>query len=370
MGVALLCFLLGSSAAFAPEIDAGLSELLTQREYQKYRAKPRYKDRIDLFQKVFDRQVRAVRVYLGQKRLEKVLNTLQDMGQMARYAMQEPSRARAQIKELQSKQVKKLEIRLRKLLENLDDLRFSVPFEYRTEFDRTKEDLEKLRDQLLRQLFGEALAQTKLQILHRAQPSEARSFRAPETRAHRHQVATDDCFTDAEYEKLQQNQELVKRVEVFLEIAESRLLEFERRMSAREREPQAEINGDPPESSQNTEGQESHPEEENPLFFFDYWELVRSYERAIDGIMVNVDDRMEHRPPSREELKETLEKLQEKVTEFIPKLAPIKQLAERRKDETLYNEIRKSEGTSEIAQKGSQHGLQNLKRAKNRSRED
>ena len=370
--MALLCLLLGSWGATASEVDSELSALLTQREYRIYRAKARYKDRIDLFRKVFDRQARAVRVYLDQKRLQRVVKTLEEMRHTARHAIQEPSRSRAEVKQLRSKQVKKLEIRLRKLLENLDDLRFSVPLEYRPEFDQTKADLEKLRDQLLRQLFGEALARMLPSVLPWRGPQslEVQSFAGPAARAYRAQIATDDRFTDAEYAKLQFHQELVERVEVFLEIAESRLLEFERRMTPREAEPKAHSQKDPAESGQDAEAQESDPAEENPLFFYDYWELARSYERAIDGIMINIDDRMENRSPPREELKESLEKLQEKVTEFIPKLAPIKQLAERRRDETLYNEVLKAEETSEIAKKGSQHGLKNLKRVKPGSRRD
>lgn len=360
MRLALLWFFLGSSVALpfeTAETDSTLSELLTLREYRLYQAKSRYKDRIDLFRKVFERQVRAARNYLSQKRLGEMIETVQDMRATARYAMQEPSRFQAKTKHLRSKQVKKLEIRLRKILETLDDLRFLVTFEYRAEFDRTKEAMSELRDQLLIQLLGDALGQTEPRGFIRA----AHFLLTSGPHGYRPQLPADDRFTDAEDAKLRRNQELFKRVEVFLEIAESRLQEFARRMNLSGTEPRNESKRDEAESPPESDQPAKAPEEENPLFFFDYWELARGYARAIDGIMTNIDDQMEHRHPSKEEVKKSLKKLQEKVTEFVSRLAPIKELAQSRRDKILYDEILEAEETSAIALEGSQYGLQKLK---------
>ena len=121
-----------------------------------------------------------------------------------------------------------------------------------------------------------------------------------------------DRFTDEEYEKLQLQQELEKRVEVFLGIAEARLKEIQKRMKGGEREEE---------------------EEENPLEFHTYWDMVHAYWRAIDGIMINIDEKAIYKTASEKDIRKSLEKLNKKIQEFIPQLEPIKQLAIERKDE-------------------------------------
>jgi len=144
-----------------------------------------------------------------------------------------------------------------------------------------------------------------------------------------------DRFTDEEYGKLQLHQELEKRVEVFLEIAEARLEEIQKRMK----------------------GGEWEEEEENPLEFHTYWDMVHAYRRAIDGIMINIDEKAIHKTASEEDIRKSLEKLNKKIQEFIPQLEPIKQLAIDQKDEALYRELEEAQEISVVAQKGSLYGL-------------
>jgi hypothetical protein len=144
-----------------------------------------------------------------------------------------------------------------------------------------------------------------------------------------------DRFTDDEYTQIQLAQKLTKRVEVFLEIARSRLREIQRR----------------------ADKVEWVEEEENPLEFYTYWDMVHAYRQAIDGIMINIDEKAIYKTASEKDIEESLKELNKGIEEFIPKLEPIKQLAIELQDQALYKELLEAEETSITAQKGSLYGL-------------
>jgi len=148
-------------------------------------------------------------------------------------------------------------------------------------------------------------------------------------------VQTRDRFTDEEYTQIQLAQELAKRVEVFLEIAETRLAEIRRRMDKLEWEE----------------------EEENPLEFHTYWDMVHAYRQAIDGIMINIDEKAISKTATEEDIEDSLKELNKGIGEFIPQLEPIKELAIELQDQVLYRELLEAEETSITAQKGSLYGL-------------
>ena len=104
-------------------------------------------------------------------------------------------------------------------------------------------------------------------------------------------------------------------------------------------------------------GEREEEEEENPLEFHTYWDMVHAYWRAIDGIMINIDEKAIYKTASEKDIRKSLEKLNKKIQEFIPQLEPIKQLAIERKDEALYRELEKAQEISVVAQKGSLYGL-------------
>lgn len=317
----------------AQGVEPPLTDLLTGGELREYQRNPRYRDRIDLFREVFDRRVDLLQRYIQRDQLEEAADLLQSISALSRHTGEESSNARTD-KDLRSTQVKKLEIRLRKLIEVIDDLRTTVPFEYLERFENTIQTLDQLRKTLLAQLLGEAMVEnrphgTPARISHTFYPAGL-SVAAPRAR-----MQSRDRFTDEEYGKLQLHQELEKRVEVFLEISEARLKEIQRRMK----------------------GEEWEKEEENPLEFHTYWDMVHAYRQAIDGIMVNIDEKAIHQTASEKDIRKSLEKLNEKIQEFIPQLEPIKQLAIDRKDEALYLELEEAQEISDIAHKGSLYGL-------------
>ena len=326
-----------SPLQLAQSVDPPLTDLLTERELSEYHRKPRYRDRIDLFREVFDRRVDLLQRYIQRDQLEESADLLQKMSALSHYAGGQSSNAKND-KDLRSSEVKKLEISLRKLIETLNDLRTTVPFEYAEGFDNTIRDLEQLRRTLLGQLLGEALVGNRTDgetgkgdLASLSLHPGGLSLAAPPAR-----LQSIDRFTEEEFEKIQLHQELEKRVEVFLEIAEARLEEIQRRMKGGEWEKE---------------------EEENPLEFHTYWDMVHAYRRAIDGILVNIDEKAIYKTASEKDIRKSLEKLNKQIQVFIPQLEPIKQLAIDRKDEALYRELEEAQEISVVAQKGSLLGL-------------
>lgn len=321
----------------AQSVDPPLKDLLTERELREYQRKPRYRDRIDLFREVFDRRVDLLQRYIQRDQLDETADLLQKISALSHYAGEQSSNAKND-KDLRSSEVKKLEIRLRKLIETINDLQTTVPFEYAERFENTIRTLEQLRRTLLEQLLGDALVGIRTSgETSKGDPASLSlhpggfSLASPPAR-----LQSRDRFTEEEFEKLQLHQELEKRVEVFLEIAEARLEEIQRRMKG---------------------GEWEEEEEENPLEFYTYWDMVHAYRRAIDGILINIDEKAIYKTASEKDIRKSLEKLNKQIQVFIPQLEPIKQLAIDRKDEALYRELEEAQEISVVAQKGSLLGL-------------
>lgn len=333
----LLIVPLVSPLHLAQSVDPPLKDLLTERELREYQRKPRYRDRIDLFRKVFDRRVDLLQRYIQRDQLDETADLLQKISALSHYAGEQSSNAKND-KDLRSSEVKKLEIRLRKLIETINDLQTTVPFEYAERFENTIRTLEQLRRTLLEQLLGDALVGIRTSgETSKGDPASLSlhpggfSLASPPAR-----LQSRDRFTEEEFEKLQLHQELEKRVEVFLEIAEARLEEIQRRMKG---------------------GEWEEEEEENPLEFYTYWDMVHAYRRAIDGILINIDEKAIYKTASEKDIRKSLEKLNKQIQVFIPQLEPIKQLAIDRKDEALYRELEEAQEISVVAQKGSLLGL-------------
>jgi hypothetical protein len=145
------------SSSFQSEAPAPgrltLETILTPKEFMKYQSKTGYKDRMDLFRKALSDRARQLRGHLKARRMEHSMAALKQIEVLAQYASAEPSRRVASPKDLRSNQVRKLEIRIRKMLDTLYDSKLSIPSEYRSQFDSTAEDLQQLRKQLLHQVF-------------------------------------------------------------------------------------------------------------------------------------------------------------------------------------------------------------------------
>ena len=326
------------------ESQVVLEDFLTPAEINKYQGTSSYKERMDLLRKVLDRQSRKITSLVKQRLLRESTELLQEIQSAAQLGLEENRRAVEQGgKDLRSKPVRKLEIKVRKLTETLNELKVAVPYESRIRFEETAEQLESFRDRLLNQLFEQSLSfhgnlplRTERSTVEELPPL-ATSW-LPSSVQSRVRGATDirgDQFTEEEYDKVQEAQELEKRVEVFLEIAEARLVEIERRMKEDKWDKK-----DP-----------------NPLEFFTYAQMMHAYWRALEGIMINIDEKAKYKLAEPKEIKKSLKALNKKIQDFIPRLEPVRQLSIDLKDEELYGETRKGMKASDTALKGSQMGL-------------
>jgi hypothetical protein len=133
----------------APSLEA----LLSEEEFREYTRAPRYRDRMDVYRESLSAQADQLKAHLEERQLKPAQAVLARIQSLARYALEEPARKSASAKDLRAGEVRKLEIRIRKLVDALDDFKHSVPFDYREDFESTIEALERLRDSLLKQLF-------------------------------------------------------------------------------------------------------------------------------------------------------------------------------------------------------------------------
>lgn len=313
-----------------------LDEILTPREGSNLARKTRYNDKIEILRKAMERRTDRLDRELQNRNLAIIFRTLAELRSISSVlldlSVNEPDE-----KERRNKEVKKLEIYLRKLSEQLSSQMLSVPLENRPQFEETISIAEKLRDQLLQQLFGKAIQ--GLEPPQPVPPPGASSWFTPSPAtsisALQRGLWDLDKFTEEEYGKVQDAQKLVKRVEAFLEIAASRLDEIDRRR----------------------EGHEWDKEEPNPLEFYTYEDLLHGYYRAIEGVMVNIDEKAKNKTEEEKDIRKALKSLKEKIDDFLPRLQTLEDLVREQKDLPLYKQYREAIRSSEIARKGALYGL-------------
>ena len=308
-----------------------VEELLLPAELNLYRQKPQYRARMDLFRKVLERQVGQLTRLAQAQSLEPAQNLLEDIRWLCIHGITETQEADR--RDFRSKQVRKLEIRIRHLATAVDDLKKSFLVEQHSLFETTVRHLEAFRNQLLGQLFDNSLSLPEPGLLS-AFP------RAPATARSASQrpgvlTITGDQFTDREYTAIQQAQELFKRVEVFLNITASRMEEIQRRIQQRkwtEKDP-------------------------NALEFYTNAQLMRAYQRAVEGIMINIDEKAKYRFVTKKDIRKSLKKLNSTMVEFLPLLKTFTAFSIQEQDQEFYRQIQQALKSSEIARKGSQMGL-------------
>lgn len=328
--------------------DPPLDQLLNAKELRDYQRKTKYKDRMEVFADAMKRYSDQLRRQVDKKEVGQIISTLDQLEYLAHYVANEPPPVNK--KDRKAGEIRKMEIRLRKLLEDIHDAKSVAPYEYHEEFDKTFAELADLRGRLLKNFFGTALGEPQQS---ESTPPKPQSRLAPAWHDSRLRLVgtghpagqqndtrysyevTGDQFTEKEYEKIRDNQDLKHRVDAFLDVAEARLAEISRRMDK----------------------QEWTEKDPNPLEFYTYEQMVHAYERALSSLMVNIDEKVKYKLATEKDVKKALEKLNKKIMEFTPQLEPIKQLAIKNKDEILYKEVLAAEKTSEIARKGSQYGL-------------
>ena len=322
---------------FEPDLDPPLKDLLSPSEFREYVTKSRYRDRVDLFREVIERRQASLHQLVTTSRTEGTLKLLRGLRALSQYIIQETSES-THPKDMRSNQVRKLEISIRNLIEAVDGFKQMVSFRYQLKFEAASQALQISRSRLLVQIFGEAMASRSQQSERRARLEMVgilNGFFRPALSARSGNPPSgpmDDRFTEKELEVIRANLKLVKRVDSFLKIAEARLKEVHRRL----------------------EKEEWKEKEENPLEFHTFHDLIHAYERAIDSTMTYIDENAAYQTAEQRDIKKSLKKLNKKILEFIPQLAPLKERANQLQDEELYYAVAKAEETSTIAKEGSE----------------
>ncbi len=138
----------------ATRSDPPLEALLSPKHYREYQRRPEYKKRLDVYRESLSDHASSLRSHVNRQDLNEGLVVLGKIRALAHYALEEPSRSSASPKDFRSKEVKKLEIRIRRLIDTLNDAKNSIPYRYRNSFEQAEQDLEDLRNLLLEELFG------------------------------------------------------------------------------------------------------------------------------------------------------------------------------------------------------------------------
>lgn len=360
----IVCCLAVGLKAQSPADSGALQSLLSADEYRKYSKKADYSDRAKQFRHALERMGDAIDAQAHNRDRESLLKSLRDVTLLAHLIHQEPSRGLNQ-KDLRGKSVKRLEIEVRKLSQVLEAMKFSFPFDTQAQFDNAVNALSMLREQLLRGIFGQAAGrQARLMTSDIVRYADPALGLLPTALARRVQNAlpSGDRFTEEELDKIRFfAPDVKKRVEIFLDIAERRMKEIQSRMKAQGFDAGAQAppsdDAEKKKKRKKNKGNDSQEDEKNPLEYYTYWDLVHAYERAIDGITVNIDDALNRNAASRKDVKKPLEKLNKRMQEYLPQLEPILKMAFSLKDEDLYREVQKAIRISEIALKGSQLAL-------------
>ncbi len=308
-----------------------LEDVLSEKRLAKYQSKTKYHDRLKVLREALEARSKRLPLLIDQRNLATIYRSLGEMRTICSYAM-DISLEETKEKERRSKEVKKLEIVLRKLGEILRDTKLEVPLENRAPFDQTKQELEELREQLLRQLFGKALGGSSSD---RFQFTSGAVTSAPVPARSQRGLWDLDKFTEEEFSDIQEAQELRKRVEVLLEIADARFDEIDRRRS----------------------GLEWEDEEPNPLEFHTYEDMLFAYTRALEAIMSNIDEKAEMRTAPEKDIRKSLKELEKKVKKFIPRLEALEDLIRSQKDEALADQYLEALETSDTAHQGALYGL-------------
>lgn len=148
----LLAAVLACQIAPAPGADAAALGSLEAHEQHRYQTQTGFKDRINLFEDVVERYAKEI----SKTRKEGRLTSLDGLG--GRYeqvlGLLEKELARPVNKKDRSRELKRLEIRLRKSTDDFRAEQLTVPTEHSGHFQKLVEATDKLRSKIIQILFS------------------------------------------------------------------------------------------------------------------------------------------------------------------------------------------------------------------------
>lgn len=326
----LFGFLGPAGATSAGEEEMNLEMVLPGSEYERFVGESRYRNRIRILRRAMEHKLQQLDVFLEHAEREHMLRLLSEVRVLCDAAFEE-SENEENARELRHREVKRLEIMLRKTIDDLERMQLVFTFDERQPFEETRDKLIELRARLLSQIFGEAISEADagdplLPIAYGFVPSSAVRGQGLEAI---------DRFTLEEFEKVQDARKITKRVEVLMEIAADRLEEIERRLQERE----------------------WNQKDPNPLEYFTYPDLLHAYSRALNSAMVNIDEQATRNMATQKDIHKSLEELNRKVQQFLPQLKALEGFVREREVGELTRKYRDAVKATETAFQGSVYGL-------------
>lgn len=142
-----------------------------------------------------------------------------------------------------------------------------------------------------------------------------------------------EFLTPKEIQQIQDNQEVDKRIKIYMEAAALRLKTAEERLSGKESAP-----GD-------------------PLEFFSVEEMLDGYYRILRSVMFNMDDALQNPATDQEKFKKALKTLKGGTEDALKELELLKELAEEQRREELWNLVNQALDITGGAHDGAELGL-------------
>ena len=154
-----------------------------------------------------------------------------------------------------------------------------------------------------------------------------------------------EFLTDEEIKRIQEAQEIDKRVKIYMEAAELRLQTAEERLSGKE------------------------SEEGDPLEFFSPEDMLNGYYRILHSVMLNLDDAFRKPGTDLSQVEEGLKALKKTTDHTGRRLEVLKRMAEEKRKEELWNLVNKATDITEGAHEGAVSGLERISKIHERNRE-
>ena len=153
-----------------------------------------------------------------------------------------------------------------------------------------------------------------------------------------------EFLTDQEIKKIQEAQEIDRRVRIYMEAAEFRLKTAQERLSGVE----------------SAEG--------DPLEFFTPEEMLDGYYRILRSVMLNLDDAYQKPLADLSRIKGALKSLRKATDKAGKQLEILKRIAEEKRKEELWNLVNKAIDITEGAHEGAAYGLEKIEEISDRNR--
>jgi hypothetical protein len=153
-----------------------------------------------------------------------------------------------------------------------------------------------------------------------------------------------EFLTDQEIKRIQEAQEIDKRVKIYMEAAEFRLKTAQERLSGVES-----VEGD-------------------PLEFFSPEEMLDGYYRILKSVMLNLDDAYQEPYADLNKIKSGLKSLRKATDKAGHQLEILKRIAEDNKKEELWNLVNQAMDITKGAHEGAVSGLEKIAEIEERRR--